>query len=346
MLTGLRGPGSGFVPSVTPGEAVRPSAPVGPAPSLGASVGPSLGAPDAPRTEARPSARGVASTLAGLVRPAVLAVMLGASALSSVAAADGVRGAPLGVVQRVAAPVVDSTADAKLSAALTAILAADANGDGKVVGGRLSSELGGLDPLARAVYDYVDFVNPRGSYSLWGADSRGDYVSGGFGAGFRPQHMSAQQVLLRSDLEQGVRELSRALATRRADAPADDLAAIRARTGASPGEISAAVERVLDDVRAGGAAKALEARRSDVLLTHAEARARHAEGSLERVVLEVIEGRGAVHFAPALARFGAERARLAAAPGHVGEAELQYLHLVGKLAREAELVDAVRAAMR
>ncbi|MBI5507477.1 MAG: hypothetical protein HY903_01870 [Deltaproteobacteria bacterium] len=60
------------------------------------------------------------------------------------------------------------------------------------------------DPLARAVYDYVDFANYRESYHLEGGVSHGH--------GLRPARYSAQRIVSLEDLGRGVGELKKKLA--------------------------------------------------------------------------------------------------------------------------------------
>ncbi|MCK6545710.1 hypothetical protein L6R52_07570, partial [Myxococcota bacterium] len=118
-------------------------------------------------TVAQASRAQAPSLLAGLVRPAVLAVVLGLglTAGAESAQAQARQGAPLATTT---ISVQVKSPDAAIDSALTRILAADVNGDGKVHGGRWQPETTGLDSLAAAVYSYVDQVNPRGNYSLWG----------------------------------------------------------------------------------------------------------------------------------------------------------------------------------
>jgi hypothetical protein len=336
---------------------LRPSAARGPSALRGAAplaaqraAAPALEAPLGP-TSGPARAQGALgsqpSVLAGLVRPAVLAVVLGLGigAAAPSLAAEARQGAPL-AGQRAEA---GASLNASLQQGLARILAADADGDGVVRGGR-EPETAALDPLARAIYAYVDQVNPRGNYSLWGQSSRGDYLVGGLGLGhaLRPAHMTSQQILTRQDLQQGVRELERALTVPRAGVLADDLAAVLARgkDGAAPtlDEVHRAATRLLEQVQSAVQAKELATLRETVVLFPHELLARLEPGSLERTIAEVTMGHGKTFYARELERFRGGRS------GHdegtiVGDAQQLYILQLAKAAREDALLADVRAAL-
>lgn len=318
-----------------------------PAPRLDPPAGPSA----ASRPRRDPTLPGV---LHGLVKPAVAAVvtaMLSVSLLTSPASAQATR-APLEPTP-VTAPTTHPRA--ALGEAVERLLAADLNGDGRIISRGGGGELEGVDALARAVYAYVDFANPTGQYSLWGADSRGVYVEGGLGMGysFRPKHMTSHGILTESSLRAGVTLLERAITNPRVDQASQDLASIReaaiAQLGLSPAEVDGAIwtasNQLLDQLKAMNAAKERALSRDDAAVTRDEALAGLPAGSLERLIAEHTLGKEQRFFASALREMSARRAAFGGAPrdqtGLAGDAALQYILVVGKRAMEAELVGRV-----
>ena len=251
-----------------------------------------------------------------------------------------------------------------LHAALDRILDADSDGNGMITGGRWKPEMGKVeDPLSQALYDYVDYANYSGRGSLY-RESRGDVMTGGLGMGYtlRPTHYTTHRHVRERDLHEGVTELRRALtgaAKNRDDAPAQHLDGVHAilaagvvgqtEAGATYGAIHQSVEKLLDHIVEQTEQKEREVRDSAALLTHAELQNSLAPGSTERLLVDTLlagvgEGQGEEPWA----LFFPEVARLPASArqeGHVGDLMTHYLLVVGKRARQAELLERVRAAL-
>lgn len=315
-------------------------------------MGPS--APVAQASRSQPVAQ-APSLLAGLVRPAVFAVVLGLglAAGAEAASAQGRQGAPL---TPTTISVQVKSPDAAIDSAFARILAADVNGDGKVHGGRWQPETTGLDSLSAAVFAYVDQVNPRGNYSLWGGSSRGDYQVGGLGLGYatRPAHMTGNEILLKSDLEQGIRELKRALASPRADLLGQDYSNIVAERRAAGDSVSAtdvhaATERLLDVIKHTIEQKERATGREVVQLLPEELLAKLDAGSLERTIAETTMGHGKTFYGEALKTIDARRRAFGSAVHDegaiVGDAQQNYLLQLSKAAKEESILVRIRAAL-
>lgn len=292
--------------------------------------------------------------LHGLVKPAVAAVMtamLSVSLLASPASAQTSRAQlePTALTAPVTHP------RAALDQTVERLLAADQNRDGRIIGRSRGSEIEGLDALARAVYAYVDFANPGGQYSLWGADSRGVYLEGGLGVGysFRPKHMTSHGILTESNLRAGAALLERAITNPRVDQANQDLASIReaamTQLGLSSSEVDGAIwtasNQLLDQLKAMNAAKEHTLSRDDAAVTRDEALAQLPAGSLERLIAEHTLGKEQSFFGSALREMAERRAAFGGAArdqtGLAGDAAMQYILVVGKRAMEAELVGRV-----
>lgn len=159
------------------------------------------------QSDAGPSGFG---RLVGRLAPTIAGVMIGASLLFS-APAMGANLQSADPTPGVTTTAVDSTAAATspVRAAVDRLLATDDNGDGRVDGKGWGDELGDADPLAKAVYAYIDYLNPRGRASGWGPTTSGDYMVGGLGLGYnvKPAHMTGNAILLAGDLDAGARDL-------------------------------------------------------------------------------------------------------------------------------------------
>jgi hypothetical protein len=297
------------------------------------------------------------SVLQGFFKPAVAAVMTAALSVMLMGAPNAAQAQ--GVQEPVRIERVLTAESHPLDLAAARILAADANQDGRVIGRSYGYELQNLDSLARAVYDYVDFVHPRGDLSVYGADGRGDYLEGGLGLGysFRPKHMTGQNILLESDLTAGVKMLKSAIANPKTDQASQDLSTIReaAKTqlGVSSeqvdGAIWAATGRLLDRILQINNAKEIATRNSTALATHAEVLAGLTPGSLEKLIAETALGHETTHFSGAILEMAARRAAFGGRPrnevGVAGDTAMHYILLVGKRAQEAHLVGEVLARL-
>lgn len=287
--------------------------------------------------------RGIASVMFGFLKPALAAVLLGSALLSAVPST--------GYAQTAADPPrAEVVMKTPLAIGMERVLRYDADHDGKVIGTRYGDELGAADPLSRALYAFVDYVNPRAASSLWGPATAGDYLSGGLGLGaaLRPQHMTANRVLLKEDLLAGLKQLEARLeAPLGNDAVSADIGAVLATLppSMSQGEklaaIAAAGDQLLDHLKAETEKKELATHSSTALLTPAELLASLPEQSLQRRIAETALGHGASYFAPQLAVIGAHYAK----PGTTNEAEQHYLLLIVKRATEAKLIGEVKALL-
>jgi hypothetical protein len=292
----------------------------------------------------------------------VAAVLLAASVGLSSPAQAQTRGAELSPEPvRIEQPAAVDSVRAAIDGAFAEIDAADANEDGKVVGRRWRNETDSLSPLASAVYDYVDYVHPRGNYSFWGSESRGDYMSGGLGLGFtmRPVHGTANRILLDDDLQAGRTLLLRALdAAPRTDLAASDLSAMTEVAkamypNAGPAEIqahiAAAADGLIEHIVEVTENKERTERNSTALPTHAEVRAGLDPASLEAALADRALGDEGQFFARELQTMSARRAAFGAEPrnetGKAGDAAMHYILVIGKRAQEASLLANIRAQL-
>lgn len=309
--------------------------------------------PTTGKRQNKPSAPGL---LQGFFKPAVAAVMTAAVSVMLLASpapaqAQGIQEAPTRIERVVTNP------HAALDSAKARLMAADANGDGKVVGRSYGNELQSIDPLARALYDYVDFVNPRGQTSLWGADSRGDYMEGGLGLGysFRPKHGTGNRILTEADLDLGITMLKRSIAQPKTDQPSQDLSSIREAAKSELGlsdslvnqEIWSATDRLLERIVSITNAKERSTGNTTATATYSEVLEGLTPGSLEKIIAEKTLGHEAAHYADNLRVMSAVRTSLGAKPrnetGKVADAAMQYILLVGKRAQETHLSGKVLA---
>lgn len=287
--------------------------------------------------------RGLASVMFGFLKPAVAAVLLSSALLSAVPSTSYAQTSS-------DPPRAEVMMKTELATGMERLLRYDADRDGKIIGTRYGDELGQADPLSRAMYAFVDYVNPRAQASLWGAATAGDYLSGGLGLGaaLRPQHMTANRVLLKEDLLAGLKLLEARLdAPLGNDAVSADLQALLATLSPSMSQgeklaaIAAAGDQLLDHLKAETEKKELATHSSTALLTPEELLASLPEQSLQRRIAETALGHGASYFAPQLAVIGAHYAK----PGTTNEAEQHYLLLIVKRATEAKLIGEVKALL-
>jgi hypothetical protein len=347
MRTQLQRP-SGAAPLTGPTapDADAPRAPT--APRREVPLGPSAGAP------AR-AQRPLGAFLAGFLKPVVAAALL-ATTFTGPALAQGAKlDAPAATEARAIARQVAQKAEVRpaLAGALERILARNLGQDRLIDGAGWGDELGHIDGLARAVYDYVDYANPRGDYTLWGAELRGVYAEGGLGVGYtlRPKHRTGLSLLTFEDLQAGVRALDRALDARPpADQGTRDLDTLRA-AGWGDSRIHAAAETLLDEVQRLEGAKERRVGQAVALLTHAELLAGLAEGSdAQTLARTVLAGRGWDEvLGRALSDIGARKAAFGTAPftdaTQVDDGVTHYILLLGKRAELARRLEAVRAQL-
>jgi len=300
-----------------------------------------------PREE--PKDRSFWGALIGFLKPAGRTVLLGAMAVSAVPA--------LGAAMPVDAPqavVLQDTTRAEVDAAVVRLIKAGGD-DGWVDGAGWGNELEEIDPLARAVYDYVNFVNPRGKTTGWGPSTRGDYMSGGLGVGysFRPEHMTGNNQLGEDDLRIGAGWLAKAIEAGPATGSSlkfQDLDSIvvtgRAQgiwaADATDAEVYGAVydagDKLIEHIVTLNEAKEVATNNSTAIVTHAELLETLPEGSLERLIAErtVTNEHGGTFFAKE-AWASAVHHRAEAETGKAGEVAMHYLLVVAKQAKEAEL---------
>ncbi len=302
-----------------------------------------LEAPALRRSGVKKQPRGVASVMFGFLKPALAAVLLGSTLLSALPATGFAQNA-------LDPPRAEAVLKTPLATGMERLLRYDADHDGKVIGTRYGNELAEADPLSRAIYAFVDYANPGAKSSLWGPATAGDYLSGGLGVGaaLRPQHMTANRVLLQEDLMLGLKQLEGRLSSPLGhDAVSADLGTVLATLppSMSQGEklaaIAAAGDHLLDHIKAETEKKELASSNSTALLTAAELLASLPAESLERTIAETTLGHGASFFAPRLAVIGAHYAK----PGTTNEAEQHYLLVLTKRATEAKLIGEVKALL-
>jgi len=256
---------------------------------------------------------------------------------------------------------VGSTKD-RIRAALGVLRRADANGDGLISGRSYGNELGSTkDPLANALFDFVDYGNYTGQTSVFGPETRGDVQEGGLGLGFttRPKHYTSQRTLDDEALTRGLRELRRRLSGEGPDDLAQrDLEKIlltEAKTrgklqGDAPERYQAvheAVERLLDHVVKKTGEKERATRNSTALLTHDELLASLDPESLEHFVAKVVlagEGEQWMEFFKRGTQLTA-RDEQSQERGLVGSVLQHYLLVIGKRARETSLLRQIQAQL-
>lgn len=299
--------------------------------------------------------RPVAAVLTGLMKPVVAAALLATTFVGTAQA----QGAPLDSLAAPSAQLVAEQIVAKVDArpalaeALERLLARNSGQDRVIDGAGWGNELEGVDPLARAVYDYVNYVNPRGDYSLWGGELRGAYSEGGLGVGytFRPKHMTGVNVLTFDDLSRGVQALDRALdAGLPEDAGARDLAALHGK-GLTDARIHRAAEALLDQIQDLEGAKERRLGQGVAKLTHAELLEGLTPGSDAHTLAQValgskgwtqVLGREIRTIDARKVAFGTGKMQDST---HVDDGVTHYVLLLGKRAEQARLLDAVRAEM-
>ncbi len=283
--------------------------------------------------------------LAGLAKPVIAAVMM-AGLFSGPAIAQG---APLDVQPTKQIEARELGVRAPLADAYSRLAARNNEGGSHLDGAGWGNELEGIDPLARAVYDYVDFTTPRGNYSLWGGQLRGVYSEGGLGVGFtlRPKIPTGYQNLSMADLKTGVGELDQRLSGKAA--PADqgtaDLDSLRAG-GLKDGKIYQLTEALLDHVQSAEEAKERKLGKGVALLTHAELLDGLEAGSdlhtLAKTVLQNqgwsdVLGREMSHMMGGLKSFSDAT--------HIDDGVTHYVLLLGKRAQQAHLLHQVQAGL-
>ncbi|MFO0722343.1 MAG: hypothetical protein U1E65_01090 [Myxococcota bacterium] len=312
---------------------------------------PTLKVPMGPHraTKSEPGLRSF-STIFGFLKPALSAVLLGAMLAGGPVSAqtnDQNTSAPQRIELNVSAP---------LKSGALKLLALDANHDGKVVKSRFGDEIGAGDSLSKAIFAYVDFVNPRGDQSLWGPATLGDYQEGGLGLGFtmRPRHMTGNGILLENDITSGVRMLDKAMgAPKGNDLVTADLNAVLATLDGTEAQrldaVSNAAEKLLQHIQKETEKKELATNNTVAVLTDAELLASLPAGSLERAIAETTASHGATFFASQIELI-AERAHALHLPpraekGVAGEAQQHYILVLAKRATEARLIGEVKAAL-
>jgi hypothetical protein len=251
----------------------------------------------------------------------------------------------------------------------------DAPKDGYVRGTRFGNEMAGVsDELAKAIFDYVDFVSYRGQLSVYGTPGRGDYLEGGLGMGYtlRPKHMTDNKIVSLEDIGRGVGEIRDRLTGRvqQNDSPNQDVAKIAERAiaagfgksgepGAVYGEIWSAVDRLLNRVSELTGSKERKVGKEVAPLTHEELLQGIEPQSLEFLIADEVL-RGAQEkdgqrehwmgfFSRAVREVEMRRQafRLERTPeaGLVGDTLQQYLLVVGKRAQETEILTRVEHAI-
>lgn len=288
--------------------------------------------------------------LAGMLRPAVVTVALGAAMVLAAPTAGAQVRSSEPVRTEVVAPQAALRAEA--DAAVTRLVTA---GGAFVDGEGYGNELGEIDSLARALYDFVNFVNPDAQVTGWGPSTRGDYMSGGLGVGFtlRPKHMTAHNKISEAELRLGAGELVKAIERgplSGSNQATQDLVAILAAAQSeglvAVGDQSAALhqiydasEALLDKVVQLNTAKEKATNNGTALVTHAELLAALPEGSLEHLIAEttLTTDHAAGFFAAEAYTIGAISSRTAKEHGKVGEVGMHYLLIVAKRAETAGL---------
>jgi hypothetical protein len=254
---------------------------------------------------------------------------------------------------------VGSTKD-RVRAALAILRRADANGDGLINGRRYKNELTETkDPLANALFDFVDYGNYTGQTSVFGPETRGDVQEGGLGLGYttRPKHYTSQRQLDDEDLSRGLRELRRRLSGEGPDDLAQrDLEKILLAESKTRGQLSGdavaryqavheAVERLLDHVVKKTGDKERATRDSTALLTHDELLKSLDPQSLESVVAKVVFEGGREQWMEFFKRGTQLTARdeQTEQRGLVGSVLQHYLLVIGKRARETSLLRKIQS---
>ncbi len=237
----------------------------------------------------------------------------------------------------------------------------DANGDGLISGRRFGNELDATkDPLARAIFDFVDYGNYGGQTSVLGPWTRGDVQEGGLGLGFttRPKHYTSQRVISEDALSAGVQDLVYRLKNEGiGDLVETDLEKIVAAAqaeGLLPGDAPAryqavheATERLLDQAVKLISAKERATKLDGVPLTQVELQAGLKAGSLEALIAKVVIGEGGEQW---MAYFkhgirSTARNEQVEEHGQVGSILQHYLLVIGKRARETSLVRTIEARL-
>lgn len=292
--------------------------------------------------------RVIPGLLTGLAKPVIAAVLM-AGLFSGPAIAQG---APLDVQQPKQVEANELGVRAPLANAYARLVARNNEGGSHLDGKGWGNELEGIDSLARAVYDYVDFTTPRGNYSLWGGQLRGAYSEGGLGVGFtmRPKIPTGYQQLAMGDLKKGVSELDSRLENKAA--PADqgtkDLDSLRAG-GLKDGKIYELTEALLEHIQGAEEAKERKTGQGVALLTHAELLGSLDEGSaLHDLAKTVLQSQG---WGDVLGREISTIDRRSKAFGtggmkdatHIDDGVTHYVLLLGKRAQQAHLLNQVQA---
>ncbi|MBL4850108.1 MAG: hypothetical protein JKY65_31660 [Planctomycetes bacterium] len=258
-------------------------------------------------------------------------------------------------------PAPDTTkgdSKARLKAAVRVLRRVDANGDGLISGRRYGNELDATkDPLARAVFEFVDYGNYTGQTSVYGPATRGDVQEGGLGLGYttRPTHYTSNQVLHEDALDLGMRDLGRWLSSGPDDLPQQDLERVRAQAkakGLLSGDATAqyraiheAAERLLDHIAKKTGEKERAKSKDGVRLTHAELIAGLDGKSLEALLAKTVIGDGAKEQWMDFFRRGLSYTRYDERKeerGLVGSMLQHYLLVIGKRAMQTSLVTKIR----
>jgi len=247
----------------------------------------------------------------------------------------------------------------RLLAAQRVLRRVDANGDGLINGRRYRNELDATkDPLARAVFEFVDYGNYTGRTSVFGPATRGDVQEGGIGLGYttRPKHYTSNQTLSEDALTLGLRDLrQRVSSPLPQDLPQQDLTRVLAAAkaagllkGTSAAQryqaIHEAAEALLERIVKLAGEKERKTRKDGARLTQAELKAALKAGSLEALLFQALLSTGKEHWMTFFqrglryTRRDEERDEL----GTVGSVLQHYLLVVGKRARETGLLTQIR----
>jgi hypothetical protein len=285
--------------------------------------------------------------------------------------------ATIGGIKRPSDPSAAESTDSLIDEACGELRAADRNGNGVIRAGRFEPELGpDTDPLARAVYDFVDFESYDGPISLWGLPARGDVLEGGGGIGstFRVKHYTSCESVTTDALSIGATDLRRRLRDGNGnDLATQDLQHIVERgraAGILPADdsqaqaaISDAVEKLLAYSAKASCEKEVRLHKEVAPLTQQElvdglkpaaGQAPSLAGIIADTVINKTRAAGEppqwnAFFAEALKDIDS-RAKMLRLPradetGLVGDTLSHYLLVLGKRAKENELLNRVQSQL-